>query len=98
MQFKFSETEQRLFDVISESGKALGYPVYVIGGHVRDKLLGIPSQDIDVVCQGSGIQLAEEVAYRLKPKPQLGKFGMRTTYRIVVSLLLLMELWLVGVR
>lgn len=74
MQFKFSEIEQRLFDVISESGRALGYPVYVIGGHVRDKILGIPSKDIDVVCQGSGIRLAEEVANRLSPRPHLAVY------------------------
>ncbi len=35
---------------------------YVVGGFVRDQLLGRPCKDIDVVCIGSGIALAEEVA------------------------------------
>ena len=35
---------------------------YVVGGFVRDKLLDRPCKDIDVVCIGSGIALAEEVA------------------------------------
>ena len=74
MRFEVNEIEQRLFDVIGESGKALGYPVYVIGGHVRDKFLGLPSKDIDIVCQGSGIRLAEEVANRLTPKPHLAVY------------------------
>ncbi|HLF64411.1 MAG TPA: HD domain-containing protein [Saprospiraceae bacterium] len=74
MRFEVNEIEQRLFDVIGESGKALGYPVYVIGGHVRDKFLELPSKDIDIVCQGSGIRLAEEVANRLTPKPHLAVY------------------------
>jgi poly(A) polymerase len=35
---------------------------YVVGGFVRDSILGRPCKDIDVVCIGSGIALAEEVA------------------------------------
>ena len=33
---------------------------YVIGGYVRDLLLGRPSQDIDIVVHGSGIGLADK--------------------------------------
>lgn len=71
MHFEISEIEQRLFDVIGEAGKALGYPVYVVGGHVRDKILGLDSNDIDIVCEGSGIRLAEAVADRLTPRPHV---------------------------
>ncbi|MBP6094400.1 MAG: HD domain-containing protein, partial [Cytophagaceae bacterium] len=35
---------------------------YVVGGFVRDSILGRPCKDIDIVCIGSGIALAEEVA------------------------------------
>ncbi|XWN34592.1 MAG: HD domain-containing protein [Roseivirga sp.] len=38
---------------------------YVVGGFVRDLLLGRPSKDIDVVCVGSGIALAKAVASAL---------------------------------
>lgn len=35
---------------------------YVIGGFVRDLLLKRPSKDIDIVCIGNGMELAERVA------------------------------------
>jgi tRNA nucleotidyltransferase/poly(A) polymerase len=35
---------------------------YVVGGYVRDHILGRLCKDIDVVCIGSGIELAEQVA------------------------------------
>ena len=38
---------------------------YVVGGFVRDLLLTRPSQDIDIVCVGSGIGLAKAVAEAL---------------------------------
>lgn len=38
---------------------------YVIGGFVRDLMLGIPSKDIDIVVGGSGIEIAEKVAAKL---------------------------------
>ena len=34
----------------------------MVGGFVRDHILGRPCKDIDVVCIGSGIELAEQVA------------------------------------
>jgi tRNA nucleotidyltransferase/poly(A) polymerase len=69
-----SSAEQRLFDVIRQSGESLGYPVFLVGGFVRDLLLNIHSNDIDIVCQGSGIRLAEEVASRLEPTPQIAVY------------------------
>ena len=38
---------------------------YIIGGYVRDILLGRPSKDIDIVVRGSGIRLAELLAKEL---------------------------------
>jgi putative nucleotidyltransferase with HDIG domain len=39
-----------------------GLETYVVGGYVRDLILGRPSKDIDFTCVGSGIHLAQEVA------------------------------------
>lgn len=40
-------------------------PVYLVGGAVRDLLLGRPIEDIDLVVEGDGISLAEALATRL---------------------------------
>ncbi|MFH5831013.1 CCA tRNA nucleotidyltransferase [Halalkalibaculum sp. DA384] len=60
---------KKVFSVISEAGAALGQPVYVVGGYVRDYFLNRSKQDdaldIDFVTVGSGIEIAREVASRL---------------------------------
>ncbi len=64
MQINLSEREQIIFKKISNAAKNIGVKSYVIGGFVRDKILGRNTKDIDVVCVGDGIALAEETAKR----------------------------------
>ena len=71
MLFNINEEERRIFKLIGSKAKALGYPVYLVGGYVRDRLLSRPSKDVDVVCVGSGIALAQEVAAALRPLPRI---------------------------
>ncbi|MDX1686115.1 MAG: HD domain-containing protein [Saprospiraceae bacterium] len=71
MLFQVDPSERRIFDLLAEAGKDLNVPVYIIGGYVRDKMLGIPCKDLDIVCEGSGIALANEVASRLDPQPNV---------------------------
>ena len=54
--------DNRIFHIISDIAAARGVRAYVIGGYVRDCFLGRPSKDIDIVVEGSGIELAQEVA------------------------------------
>jgi len=54
-----------VFPVISQCCEEMGVHAFVIGGWVRDLLLGRPSKDIDIVCAGSGIDLAERVAQKM---------------------------------
>lgn len=54
--------EHPIFAKIGLAADRLGLDAYVIGGYVRDSILNRPCKDIDVVCIGSGIELAEEVA------------------------------------
>ena len=54
-----------IFKLISESAKDLGVEAYVIGGYVRDCIIGRDTKDIDVVSTGKGIELAQAVASRL---------------------------------
>lgn len=49
-------------------------PAYLVGGFVRDKLLGRETKDLDIVCVGSGIALAESVAHSLIPTPNVTVF------------------------
>lgn len=61
----FLELEQPIFQLIGAEADAMGVECYVIGGYVRDLLLGRPSKDIDFMCVGSGLELAERVAEKL---------------------------------
>lgn len=62
MNFKDTISQLPIFSIIAQASKSMGVESYVIGGYVRDLLLNRPNKDIDVVCVGSGIALAEEVA------------------------------------
>ena len=71
MVFNIEPHERKVFEVISRAAAELGYPVYVVGGYVRDRLLARPSKDMDIVCVGSGIRLAQNVAALLRPIPRV---------------------------
>jgi len=66
--------EHKIFRVISEVADNLQVPAYVIGGFVRDLVLKRSSKDIDVVCVGNGIALAEAVSKALPGKPKVTVF------------------------
>ena len=60
----FTETLESnpIFKLVSDSAKQLNIKAFVVGGFVRDLILKRPSKDIDIVCVGSGVELAELVA------------------------------------
>ncbi|MDD4849017.1 MAG: HD domain-containing protein [Bacteroidales bacterium] len=51
-----------IFRLIRMAADEMQQPTYVVGGFVRDLLMGRPSKDIDVVTVGSGVELAKKVA------------------------------------
>ena len=55
-----------VFSLVSEVAGKKGVRAFVIGGYVRDCFLGSPSDDIDIVVEGSGIDLAEAVAEHVR--------------------------------
>ncbi len=60
-----------LLDLLKQAGSVageLGFPLYAVGGFVRDLLLGEPNFDVDLVVEGDAIQLAHALA---------GRFGGR---------------------
>ena len=74
-QFTFSEEENYLFNTIATCATGLGYPCFIVGGYVRDKILQRSyKKDIDFVCVGSGITLARKVAAALPGNPFVAEF------------------------
>lgn len=63
-----------VFETIKEAADELKVETYVIGGFVRDLVLERKSKDIDFVCVGSGIALAEKVAEKLGDGAKLSWF------------------------
>ena len=63
-----------IFSKITEAATELNQETYVIGGFVRDLILGRPSVDIDVVTIGNGIALAKAVAMKINPKLKVSVF------------------------
>ena len=57
-----------VFKFIAQAAAELGVETYAVGGYVRDQLLDRPCKDIDFVCVGSGIELAEKTASLISPK------------------------------
>lgn len=57
--------DHKIFSIVSEVAADLGVRAFVIGGYVRDCFLGRPSKDIDIVVEGSGIELAEAVGAKV---------------------------------
>ncbi len=69
--------------------------VYVVGGYVRDIFLNRPSQDLDFVTLGSGIELATEIANRLNHGKGLSVYANYGTAQVKTRNL---ELEFVGAR
>lgn len=65
----------KIFKVISEASAEMGFESYIIGGFVRDLVLGRShKKDIDIVAIGSGIELALKVSQMLPNKPKVQVF------------------------
>lgn len=64
-----------IFKIVGMAADDLGQECYVVGGFVRDKLMGRPiKMDLDFTTVGSGIELAKKVQKELNPRPKLSVF------------------------
>ena len=68
---------------------------YVVGGYVRDLVLGRSNKDIDILVMGGGIDFAKQLANSLSKKPPLSIFK---TYGTAMLQLPDLELEFVGAR
>lgn len=74
MDIPCTEKELFVFKKISHAAEEMGVHCYVIGGFVRDKIIGRHTKDADIVCIGDGIALAHKVAERFEPTPVVAFF------------------------
>lgn len=75
-----------VFKVIRKAASQLGYDAYVIGGFVRDHMLQRgEAKDIDIVCIGSGIDLAKKTAALLPERPKVTTFKTYGTAMLKTS-------------
>lgn len=64
-----------IFKTVGNAADELGQECYVVGGFVRDKIMGRPiKMDLDFTTVGSGIELAKKVQQQLNPRPKLSVF------------------------
>ncbi|MBO5061801.1 MAG: HD domain-containing protein [Prevotella sp.] len=66
--------DKDIFHKISDAADSLGVECYVVGGYVRDLFLERPSDDIDVVVVGSGIEVADALRRSLGRKAHISVF------------------------
>ena len=85
MQIECSEAEMQVFRKIAAAAASIGTQAFIVGGFVRDKLIGRASKDADIVCLGDGIVLAHEVAKHFHPVPPVSFFKTFGTAHIRVS-------------
>src|SRR5689334_2953127 len=86
MEITCSANELIILDKVARAAEQLGVETYLIGGFVRDKLLGRPTKDADIVCIGDGIELARTVAGYFDPAPTVNYFKNFGTAHIKVKL------------
>lgn len=74
MDINCTDRELLFIKKVARAAKNLGLETYLIGGFVRDKLLGRETKDADFVCVGDAIALANETAKQFMPVPQVDFF------------------------
>jgi len=86
MEIRCTERELFILKKVAHAAADLGWEAYLIGGFVRDKILGRSTKDADIVCVGDGIELAKAVAKSFNPVPRVNYFKTFGTAHIKVNL------------
>ena len=77
--------DKDIFHLIGDVADTMGIECYVVGGYVRDIFLERPSDDIDVVVVGSGIEVATQLKRRLGKRAHLSVFKNFGTAQVKVQ-------------
>ena len=82
---ELNSEEEVILKKISEAADELNMEARVIGGFVRDKILHRGDKDLDIVCVGDGIALADKVAGKFDPVPHVSFFKNFGTAQVKVK-------------
>ena len=63
-----------IYKIVGTVADEMGVRAFAVGGVVRDLLLGRHATDIDIVCVGSGIELATRVAHSIDPNKEVAVY------------------------
>ena len=74
MSINLISQESLIIKQVAEAASSLGVQAFVVGGFVRDKLIGRNCKDIDIVCLGDAIELAKAYQQMLPSRPHLSWF------------------------
>ncbi len=76
-RLKLALPDDPVIPVLSELSKQIDTPLYIVGGYIRDLLLGQKVKDIDVMAAGNGISVAKAFAEKIGVKQVIvyEKFG-----------------------
>lgn len=85
MHLTLTKEERFIISKVAQAAQQLGLKAFVVGGFVRDKLLGRLCKDIDIVCLGDAIVLAEKVSSLLQPKPKVSWFKNFGTAHLTID-------------
>lgn len=85
MDINCTAEELAILHKVASAAEQLQVPTFLIGGFVRDKIIGRITKDADIVCLGNGIELAHKTATYFNPKPYVAFFKNFGTAQIKVA-------------
>jgi poly(A) polymerase len=74
MDIPCSENELAILQKVAAAAQQLHYPCYLVGGFVRDKILGRNTKDADFVCVGDALKLAKHASATFTLHPKVSYF------------------------
>jgi poly(A) polymerase len=74
MDIPCSENELAILHKVAAAAHQLRFPCFLIGGFVRDKILGRPTKDADFVCVGDALELARRASASFTMHPKVSYF------------------------
>ena len=81
MKKRLPQKIMKLLEEIGTAGTKRQLPIFVVGGFIRDLMLGLPNYDMDIVVEGDGIAFAGRLAANWKAKVRKHKkFGTAVIY------------------